>query len=63
MQIDTKEIVEYIQYQKMVFEALQRTLPSDFNAGTIAGLDLISLWVRLAEDRISEDMARHLDRE
>lgn len=59
MNIDTREIASYIAGQKKNFLALQKAMPdNNFNEGIIAGLDLVTTYITIVEDREALDIAR-----
>ncbi len=61
MNIETRELIRYIEQQKQIFKMLGGALYSEFNDGVIQGLSLVKAFVELYENREGAEIAEALD--
>ena len=57
MNIDTKEVLDYLSAQKKIFT--NTPLKSDFNEGIVTGLDLIKTFLTLYDERLGDAVAEY----
>ena len=47
MSDDLKSILNYIRIQSETFKRLEISVPSDYNKGIIAGMDIVKNWIEI----------------
>ena len=55
MDINTREIIEWAQKEKALFEAMPY---SEFNDGVRAGMEMVEAFVQLYEKHLGEEIAK-----
>ena len=57
MNIDTREVISYINGQKAIFIALKAVMPSDFNDGIMQGFNLVKMFIEGYEGKEGTNIA------
>ena len=47
MSDEMKSILNYIRVQTVTFKRLEISVPSDYNKGIIAGMDIVKNWIEI----------------